>query len=63
MKGIYLTEDSRQELEIEVIKIELEILTQKSYKFPIEYILGELEGKKSLIESILDSAIILPVEK
>jgi hypothetical protein len=60
---IYLTDESKQELEIELIKIDLEIQQQKSFEFPIDYLLGELEGKKTIIQSILSSATILPVEE
>jgi hypothetical protein len=60
---IYLTAESKQELEIELIKIDLKIQQQKSFEFPIDYLLGELEGKKTIIQSILSSATILPVEE
>ena len=38
----YITEETRQELEIKLVKIDLDIQAQKSFKFPVEYILGAL---------------------
>ncbi len=59
----YITEETRQELEIKLVKIDFDIQAQKSFKFPVEYILGELEGEKRTIQQLLSSATVLPVEE
>ncbi len=59
----YITEETRQDLEIKLVKIDLDIQAQKSFEFPVDYVLGELEGEKRTIQQILSSSTILPVEK
>jgi len=57
MKGIYLTEQSKQEIEAKIA--ELETIRNESSSDNNDYYLGRLKE----LEEILSSATILPVEK
>jgi len=57
MKGIYLTEQSKQEIEAKIA--ELETIRNESSSDNNDYYLGRLKE----LEEVLSSAIILPVEK
>jgi transcription elongation GreA/GreB family factor len=57
MKGIYLTEQSKQEIEAKIV--ELETIRNESSSDNNDYYLGRLKE----LEEILSSATILPVEK
>ena len=57
MKGIYLTEQSKQEIEAKIA--ELETIRNESSSDNNDYYLGRLKE----LEEILSSATILPVEE
>ncbi len=57
MKGIYLTEQSKQEIEAKIV--ELETIRNESSSDNNDYYLGRLKE----LEEVLSSATILPVEK
>ncbi len=57
MKGIYLTEQSKQEIEAKIA--ELETIRNESSSDNNDYYLGRLKE----LEEVLSSATILPVEK
>lgn len=60
MKGIYLTEQSKQEIEARIAKIKIEL---KSSEEMDEYGIGSIYAALDVYEKILSSAIILPVEE
>ena len=58
MKGIYLTEEGKKEIEAKIAEL------KKENKFPIDYWEeGKTQGKIYILEKILSSATILPVEE
>jgi hypothetical protein len=60
MKGIYLTEEGKQELESQIYALE-EYKDSDICKDPRDW--SFVSGKQAIIKEILSSAIILPVEK
>ena len=56
MKGIYLTEEGRQEIESRIAELE-------KYNYEDEKLNGDLEGHIYALKEILSSAIILPIEE
>jgi hypothetical protein len=56
MKGIYLTEEGKQEIENKIADYE------RSEAHDDEYYEMELQGKYKVYEEILASAIVLPVD-
>jgi hypothetical protein len=54
MKGIYLTEEGKKEIEAKIVELE-------KYNFEDEKLNGNLEGNVYCLKEILSSAIILPV--
>lgn len=60
MKGIYLTEEGKQEIEARIAKIKIEL---KSSEEMDEYGIGSIYAALDVYEKILSSAIILPVEE
>jgi hypothetical protein len=59
MKGIYLTEEGKQEIEAKIAALEgINIHLMKP-----SHTLGSLEGRISTLKEILSSATILPVEE
>jgi hypothetical protein len=63
MKGIYLTEQSKQEIEAEIAELEQET-KKKSLEFTEnKYTCGHLSGQCMILKEILASATILPVEE
>lgn len=63
MKGIYITEEAKKELEAKVAELEKRIINERDCQDPIEYLLGETKGKQIIYKEILSSAIVLPVEE
>jgi len=58
MKGIYLTEEAKKEIEAKIAELEEE------NKFPVDkWEEGKNQGKIYILEEILSSATILPVEE
>jgi hypothetical protein len=58
MKGIYLTQEGKQEIESKIAELEEE------NKFPVDkWEEGKNQGKIYILEEILSSATILPVEE
>jgi hypothetical protein len=58
MKGIYLTQKGKEEIEAKIAELE------KENKFPIDkWEEGKNQGKIYILEEILESATILPVEE
>jgi hypothetical protein len=58
MKGIYLTEEAKKEIESKIAELEEE------NKFPVDkWEEGKNQGKIYILEEILSSAIVLPVEE
>jgi len=57
MKGIYLTEEGKKEIENKIADYE------RSEAYDDEYYERELQGKYKIHKEILASAIILPVEE
>ena len=58
MKGIYLTEQAKQEIEAKIVELD------KAIKDPKDEIMEDyFQGQKSLYEEILQLATILPVEE
>jgi hypothetical protein len=57
MKGIYLTQEGKQEIEAKIVEL------KEENKFPIDkWEEGKNQGKIYILEQILSSATILPVE-
>jgi len=57
MKGIYLTQEAKQEIEAKIVELE------KSIKDPKDEIMRDyFQGQESLLKEILSSATILPEE-
>jgi hypothetical protein len=56
MKGIYLTEEGKQEIESRIAELE-------KYNYEDEKLNGDLEGHIYALKEILSSAIILPIEE
>jgi hypothetical protein len=63
MKGIYLTQEGKQEIEAKIAKLELKFEDEKKSKSPLEFLLGECIGVQIILKEILASATILPVEE
>jgi hypothetical protein len=51
MKGIYITEQTKHDLIVKLIQIELNIKAQESLTFPVDFILGSLYAEKEIIHS------------
>ena len=60
MKGIYLTEEGKQEIEAKIAKIKIEL---KSSDEMDEYGIGSIYAALDVYKKILSSATILPVEE
>jgi hypothetical protein len=60
MKGIYLIEESKQELEAKIAEILIEL---KSSEEMDDYTIGSTYSALGVYRKILSSAIILPVEE
>jgi len=60
MKGIYLTEQGKQEIEAKIAELE-EYKDSEICKDPRDW--SFTSGKQAILKEILSSAIILPVEK
>jgi hypothetical protein len=60
MKGIYLTEEGKQELESQIYALE-EYKDSDICKDPRDW--SFVSGKQAIIKEILSSAIILPIEE
>lgn len=54
MKGIYLSEEGKKEIEAKIVELE-------KYNFEDEKLNGNLEGNVYCLKEILSSAMILPV--
>jgi hypothetical protein len=63
MKGIFITEEGKQWIEAKIAKLNLQIRSERDCESPIEYLLGEFNGKRMAFKEILSSATILPVEE
>jgi hypothetical protein len=59
MKGIYLTEDGRQEIEAKIAELEMQM--DKNREFASVFY--GLSGRNLMLKEILSSAIILPTEE
>lgn len=57
MKGIYLTEEGKKEIENKIADYE------RSEAYDDEYYERELQGKYKIHKEILASAIVLPIEE
>ncbi len=60
MKGIYLTEQAKQEIEAKIAELIIEL---KSSEETDEYGIGSIYAALGVYEKILSSATILPVEE
>lgn len=59
MKGIYLTQEGKQEIEAKIAELE----GTNIHLMKPSHTLGSLEGRISALKEILSSATILPVEE
>jgi hypothetical protein len=59
MKGIYLTQEGKQELEAKIAELE----GTNIHLMKPSHTLGSLEGRISALKEILSSSTILPVEE
>lgn len=59
MKGIYLTQESKQEIEARIDELEKDYFKLKGNDDPDEHY---LDGARTYLKNILASATILPVE-
>jgi hypothetical protein len=62
MKGIYLTQEGKKEIEFKIAKLLLKLEDEKNSESPLEFLLGECIGVHNILKEILSSATILPVE-
>jgi len=60
MKGIYLTEEAKKEIEAKIAELIIEL---KSSEETDEYGIGSMYAALGVYEKILSSATILPVEE
>jgi hypothetical protein len=60
VKGIYLTEEGKQEIEDELLKIENEVINYAEDELDD---IATIKTRYSILKEILSSAIILPVEE
>jgi hypothetical protein len=58
MKGIYLTEEAKQEIEAKIVELERQLCLKKMY----ESTWHGLNGKKLMLQEILELATVIPVE-
>ena len=63
MKGIYLTQEGKQEIEAKIAELNLKFEEETNSESPIEFLLGEWKGVQIILKEILSSATILPVEE
>jgi hypothetical protein len=55
MKGIYLTEEGKKTIEDRIVELQNRIQNEKDCENPIEYLLGEWQGKVIVYKQILSS--------
>jgi len=72
MKGIYLSEEGKQEIEAKIAELEkhienvikiADIASDKTYGISKTYLEVEFKTKQNMLKEILSSAIVLPIEE
>jgi hypothetical protein len=63
MKGIYLTEEGKQDIETEIADLEEHLLIKQKEFTSHVHLCGFLQKQINLLKEILSSATILPVEE
>jgi transcription elongation GreA/GreB family factor len=63
MKGIYLTEESKKEIETKIAELQEHLAIKQKDFTNHKHLCGFLDGQIDLLKEILSSAIILPVEE
>lgn len=63
MKGIFLTEQGKKEIEDSIKLLEYDLEQEKNSFLKVEQIVGQYEGKIRIYKDILSLATILPIEE